>query len=440
MEARPVTVVVFVLACVGFSAARVPTNRWTEVQKPAVRGAESAAVAEPESEHSRQSAHRAVVLQSTVKPFSWKFPEEPVNLVTRPVAKHGLQQPTATNPVGIRCGESKIHVEVSQGLLGQGILVKPEEVTLGGCSATVVDDLTHVLSFEYDLHDCNSTLVFTKSTMVYAFTVAYNPREPGTSPITRKQSNVIRVECHYQRRHKVSNFLEPPPWVSHNSSASEGHIFFFLQLMASNWKSERTSNRYAVGDVINMQASTKQSIDSPLRVLVDSCTTTATSDPMSGPRKAFIKHNGCLGGRDSRSRFMPQFEPHKLQFQIEALGLYLQRTMYISCLLKVIPVSYQVTMENKACSFDEGRWREVSGKDRFCYCCDSMEDYGFCETRKSRDLGAQRARVAPPTAQANVTTAGDGKSPAGQHRRDDEPQLQQIRQEAEAYPACGLML
>ncbi|KAM9391553.1 uncharacterized protein KZ484_003063 [Pholidichthys leucotaenia] len=49
------------------------------------------------------------------------------------------------------------------------------------------------------------------------------------------------------------------------------------------------------------------------------------------------------------------------------------------------------------------------------------------------------APVAPPTAQANVTTAGDGKSPAGQRRRDGEPQLQQIRQDAEAYPACGLM-
>lgn len=167
MRSRQLIVFGFVLACVRLSDARflsvvVPTYWGVEAQKPAEVEAEPAAG--PEREHSRKSAeqagwHQAKRIQPEVKPLSWKFPEHPVDPVKKPPYKVQLQRLAATNRVAVRCGESKIQVEVSQDLLGIGKLIKPEEITLGGCSATEVDNLSHVLIFESELHSCGSTLV-----------------------------------------------------------------------------------------------------------------------------------------------------------------------------------------------------------------------------------------------------------------------------------------
>lgn len=157
----------FVLACVRLSDARFPGMRLpiyqeVEVQKPAEVEAEPAAG--PEREHSRESAQQAGRLQSkqilpAVEPLPWKYPEDPVDPHNKPPLKFELRQPGKTNRVAVRCGESWIQVEASQDLLGLGKLIKPEEITLGGCSATDIDKGAHVLIFECDLHSCGSTLM-----------------------------------------------------------------------------------------------------------------------------------------------------------------------------------------------------------------------------------------------------------------------------------------
>ena len=132
----------FVLTCVRFSDARFlsksASNYWeVEVQEPAA--------AEPERKSSRAQ--------------SWRFPKDPLDPVITPPVKFELRQPVTTNPVALRCGESRLQVEVSQDLLGLGMLITPEEITLGGCPATDVDNLSHVLVFESELQGCGSTLV-----------------------------------------------------------------------------------------------------------------------------------------------------------------------------------------------------------------------------------------------------------------------------------------
>ncbi|GAA6225120.1 zona pellucida sperm-binding protein 3-like isoform X1 [Lates japonicus] len=197
----------FVLACVRLSDARfltmrVPTYWGVEEQKPAET--EAGPAAEPERGHSRTSVQQAGMLQLKYtqpagKLLSWRYPADPVDPVTKPPVKFELQQPVTTNRVAVRCGESKLQVEVSQDLLGHGKLIKPEELTLGGCSATDIDDLSHVLIFESELHVCGSTLVMTEDAIIYAFTLVYKPQVSGRSDIIRSQSTVIGVECHYPR-------------------------------------------------------------------------------------------------------------------------------------------------------------------------------------------------------------------------------------------------
>ncbi|KAI4815952.1 hypothetical protein KUCAC02_006075 [Chaenocephalus aceratus] len=96
------------------------------------------------------------------------------------------------------------------GLLGRGTLIKPEEITLGGCSATEVDNWAHVLAFESELHGCGSTLVMTENSFIYAFALVYNPKVSGRSPIMRRQSAVIGVECHYPRWAESWTDLQKP--------------------------------------------------------------------------------------------------------------------------------------------------------------------------------------------------------------------------------------
>ncbi|KAM9359105.1 zona pellucida sperm-binding protein 3-like [Symphorus nematophorus] len=391
MESRQLIVFGVLLACVRLSDARflsmsVPTYWGVEAQRPAKVGAGPAAG--PEREHSRESARQAGRLQAKqiqteVEPLSWKFPEDPVDPVNRPPGKFEVWQPDMTNRVAVRCGESRIHVEVKQDLLGRGKLVKPEELTLGGCSATEVDDWAHVLAFESELHGCGSTLVMREDAFIYAFTLVYNPKVSGRSPIIRSQRAVIAVECHYPRKHVVSSRSLHPAWMDYkDTKVDEEELYFSLQLMTDDWKSERASSRYALNDIISVQASVMQYFHTPFRVLVDNCVATLRPDSMSEPRHAFIKNHGCLGDRHSpRSRFMPQSQPDKLQFQVEALSLHLLPMIFITCQLKAIPASSAVTIQNKACSFDKGRWRSVGGKDQFCTCCEST-----CGMRKSRDL------------------------------------------------------
>nr|XP_046246134.1 zona pellucida sperm-binding protein 3-like isoform X2 [Scatophagus argus] len=394
MGYRQLIVFGFVFACVSLSDARfvgmrVPTYWGVEVQKPAEVEAEPAAV--PERGHSRESAQKAARLQAkqiqaATEPLSWKFPEDPVDTVIKTPVKFELRQPATTNRVAVRCGESRIQVEVNQDLLGLGKLIKPEEITLGGCSTTEIDSLTHVMIFESELHRCGSTLVLTESAFIYAFTLVYNPKVSGRSPIIRSQSVVIGVECHYPslifRKRIVSNSPLYPAWMPYkDTKVAEERLFFSLRLMTDDWKFERSFSKYSHRDVINMQASVMQHYHTPLRVLVDSCVATMRPDSASEPRRAFVRNHGCLGDRHSpRSMFMPQSQPDKLQFQVEALSFQLLKTIYITCQLKAIPTSSLVTIEHKLCYFDK-RWRAVGGKDDFCACCESS-----CGMRKVRHL------------------------------------------------------
>ncbi|KAL6115633.1 uncharacterized protein ACO6RY_00434 [Pungitius sinensis] len=183
---------VFVLACVSISEAY-----FLGMRERKSWGNEEKSAAEPRRAHAWESTRRADVLQPSVDQLSWRFPQDPVDVVKETPVDFELAQPATADRVAVRCGESRIQVEVSQDLLGLGKLINPEDITLGGCPATEVDSWSNVLVFDYELHNCGSMRVMTENTLVYAFTLIYNPDEPD-GRITRSQAVVIGVECHYQ--------------------------------------------------------------------------------------------------------------------------------------------------------------------------------------------------------------------------------------------------
>lgn len=181
METRQLMVWGLAVACLGLVDARflrldVPTY-WNADAKPALQ--EDAAAAGGESR---------------VRPATRKVGTDP-----KTPPRVFQQQSVKTDRLALRCGDSRVQVEVKQDLMGTGRPVRPEELTLGGCPPTEVDARARVLAFESELHECGSTLEVRDNALVYAFTLLYQPRKTDPTPIVRTRSAAIGVECRYLR-------------------------------------------------------------------------------------------------------------------------------------------------------------------------------------------------------------------------------------------------
>lgn len=116
--------------------------------------------------------------------------------------------------------------------LGNGQLIHPCDLTLGGCVAQHASN--HTLEFQTELQGCNSTLKvclflflffafcfvkhlnsllfclllqMTEDTLVYSFSLVYSPTPIGNTVILKTNPAEVLIECHYQRYAQ----LPPPP-------------------------------------------------------------------------------------------------------------------------------------------------------------------------------------------------------------------------------------
>ncbi|KAJ3590649.1 hypothetical protein NHX12_008598 [Muraenolepis orangiensis] len=133
-------------------------------------------------------------------PLSWTYPKDPVPEARPRPPGFQLRRPSTADRVAVRCAEDTVDVEVSPDLLGLGRRpVRPEELTLGGCPATQADDDSGVLTFHSKLHGCNSQLIMTDVSFLYAFTLVYKPKFRRHPNIMRSLDTEVVVECHYPK-------------------------------------------------------------------------------------------------------------------------------------------------------------------------------------------------------------------------------------------------
>nr|BCD71174.1 egg envelope protein [Nettastoma parviceps] len=301
-----------------------------------------------------------------------------------------VEAPTARpDAVQVYCGESSVQLQVDMDLLGIGHLIQSSDITLGGCGPVEQKGSTPVLLFETELHGCGSVLAMTEDSLVYTFTLNYQPNALGATPIIRTSSAVVGIQCHYMRLHNVSSNALKPTWIPYHATLSaEDLLVFSLSSWADDWQMERASSVFFLGNVINIEASVVQANHMPLRVFVDNCIATLDPDMNAVPNYAFIENKGCLMDSkltNSRSQFLSRVHDDKLQFQLDAFR-FAQETrsaIYIYCHLKAtaaLPGS-----EGKACSFLPGkeRWVSASGNDEACICCDTS-----CAVRKGRSVNS----------------------------------------------------
>ncbi|XP_026772672.1 zona pellucida sperm-binding protein 3-like isoform X2 [Pangasianodon hypophthalmus] len=282
-----------------------------------------------------------------------------------------------TLSVTAECNETAVYVEVKKNLFGNGKPFNIAALMLGGCAAKGEDAAFQVLIYESELDGCNSKLTVTEDELVYVFTLVIASEPLSGIPILENASAGVSIECHYPRFRDAPSSTLMPAWIPHDSPhAAEEPFVFSLRLMMDDWISERPSNQYYLGELINIEASVLPFNHVPLRSLVDSCVATAVPDTNAVPRYSFIENYGCLTDSkimESSSHFMPQTQAAKLGFQLEAFRFQQGNSslVYITCILKATAASAPPDAEHKACSFSGNRWTAAYGADQVCSCCNS---------------------------------------------------------------------
>uniref|UniRef100_A0A8D2ZZC8 Zona pellucida sperm-binding protein 3 n=1 Tax=Scophthalmus maximus TaxID=52904 RepID=A0A8D2ZZC8_SCOMX len=303
----------------------------------------------------------------------------------QPKVKVEQRVPVPAHSVAVRCGEREVTVEVRKNFLGNGQLIRPSDLTLGGCAASAAAAATataataHVLLFQTELQSCGSTVKMTGGALVYSFSLVYSPTPIGNTFIVKTNPAEVAIECHYQRRHFVSSGALRPTWKPFASDMlAEQGLHFSLRLMTEDWQAQRPSGVYFLSDVMHIEAAVLQGHHVPLRVYVDSCVATAGPDPGSQPAFTFINNHGCLTDAKltgAKSYFMQRSREDKLHFLLKAFRFRQdhRNSLYIRCHLKATTISVPIDSQHKACSFltEANRWVASDGDNKVCGCCES---------------------------------------------------------------------
>ncbi|XP_068169365.1 zona pellucida sperm-binding protein 3-like [Antennarius striatus] len=336
------------------------------------------------------------------KKLTWKYPEDP-QPEPKSEVPFELRHPVPATTVAVQCGEKEARVAVKKDMFGTGHFISASDLKLGTCGTFSEDTAAQAFIFETELQGCGSSSVMTEDSLVYSFTLNYDPKQHINVPVVRFSKASVIVECHYPRKQNVSSLPLNPEWIPFSAvKVAEEFVYFTLRLMTDDWLYERPSYQYFLGDLINMEASVKQYYHVPLRVYVDTCVASLTPEMSSTPRYAFIGSYGCfLDARvtGSSSKFMARSADDKLQFQLEAFKFQGAESgvLYITCHLKAVSASNPVSGEFRACSYING-WKEASGADAAC---------GSCEATKS-DQGASSPGVVVPGS-TWTTVGGQGR-------------------------------
>ncbi|KAM7365332.1 hypothetical protein PAMP_016267 [Pampus punctatissimus] len=288
------------------------------------------------------------------------------------LVKFEQRVPVRAESVEVHCGEREVTIEVRQNFLGNGQLIHPSDLTLGGCAA--LDAADHILQFQTELQGCGSTVRMTEEALIYTFSLMYSPTPIGITFILKTNPAEVEIECHYQRKYLVSSNAMKPTWEPFASNMlAEQQLRFSLHLMTEDWQSQRPSSVYFLSDVMHIEASVLQGHHVPMRVYVDSCVATVNPNPNSQPRYPFINNYGCLTDAKltgAKSYFMQRSQEDKLNFQLKAFRFHQdhRNSLYITCHLKATTLSVPIDSQHKACSFlaEANRWVASGGDNKFC--------------------------------------------------------------------------
>ncbi|XP_010886906.2 zona pellucida sperm-binding protein 3 [Esox lucius] len=289
----------------------------------------------------------------------------------------------------VKCHEDSLEVVVKGDLFDIGILVNGSDMHLGSqssgsetaqCNAVQTGEAEFTIFAP--LTACGTTFSSTETALVYSNVLIYSPSPPRDG-VYRLAAASVPIECHYGKQYAVDSAALVPVWIPLVSTVpAEGQLDFSLRLMTDDWRAERESNTFSLGDVIHLEAAVIVHKHMPLRVHVDHCVATETPDAESyaNLRHDFIDYYGCLTDGQltgSGSRYMPRVQNDKLNIMLDAFRFFQAPTdmVFITCHLKAVRAISAVDSRNRACSFIANRWRSADGHDQACKSCEVSQRF-----------------------------------------------------------------
>ncbi|XP_053098624.1 oocyte-secreted protein 3 [Hemicordylus capensis] len=282
--------------------------------------------------------------------------------------------------VTVSCGSSHLLITVPVDLLGTGVPVSADELTLGsGCTVTAVDRKT--LKLEYPLTACGATRKLLSDSIHYGNLLYYIPS--ATNGVIRASRFSHSIDCFYPRSWNVSSLGLQPTWVPFSSTLMDRqHLDFALEVFDSTWSLPVSDPTYYLGDLVNIQASVKKGSHVPLKIYVDECIARPSRE--SSVKYEVITNHGCLvDGQHSSSHFLARQDDSILRFQLDTFTFTgaSNNQIYLICHLKAVPTG-SADPHNKACSYDHttASWKSHEGGD--CSCCASLAGCGSRRRRR----------------------------------------------------------
>ncbi|KAM4723587.1 uncharacterized protein FYW61_014325 [Anableps anableps] len=155
---------------------------------------------------------------------------------------------------------------------------------------------------------------------------------------------------------------------------------FQINLMDDSWRTPAKSHVYLLGQTVNIQVSAPH-LPPGLKLYINSCYAAPSSGNKSSLKYTFIDNFGCM--LDSKhepgsSHFVSQTDK-TLRFSLRTFQFTADPDTKVSILCKLSVTSGGPGPTQKSCTYQDHRWRALTGQDSICECCDSL-----CVTSKPR--------------------------------------------------------
>ncbi|XP_054894376.1 zona pellucida sperm-binding protein 3-like [Poeciliopsis prolifica] len=281
--------------------------------------------------------------------------------------------------VSVTCSPSDFVVRVKPTFYGLG--AEAQELTLGSdCRSNGISRPHGDLLFTYPLTACDGVRELPHDYLVYKYVLHYEP-SPKRFPSRAHQIDV-NIECHYQRHHAVYQLAVQPTWqtVVLRKKLKGRPMEFQINLMDDSWRTPAKSQVYLLGQTVNIQVSAPH-LPPGLKLYTNSCYATPSSGSKSSLKYTLIDNFGCM--LDSKhepgsSQFVSRTDK-TLRFSLRTFQFTVDPDAEVSIFCKLFVTSGEPGPAQKSCTYQDHRWRALTGEDSICECCDST-----CVTSKPR--------------------------------------------------------
>ncbi|XP_043999520.1 zona pellucida sperm-binding protein 3 isoform X1 [Gambusia affinis] len=281
--------------------------------------------------------------------------------------------------VSVTCSPSNFVVRVKPTFYGLG--AEAQELTLGSdCRSNGISRPHGDLLFTYPLTACDGVREQPRDYLVYKYVLHYEP-SPRRFPSRAHQIDV-NIECHYQRHHAVYQLAVQPTWqtVVQRKKLKGRPMEFQINLMDDSWRTPAKSQVYLLGQTVNIQVSAPH-LPPGLKLYTNSCYAAPSTGSRSSLKYTLIDNFGCL--LDSKhepgsSQFVSRTDK-TLRFSLRTFQFTVDPDTKVSIFCKLLVTSGEPGPAQKSCTYQDHRWRALTGEDSICECCDST-----CVTSKPR--------------------------------------------------------